>query len=138
MNSPYGDIENSLVELDCYPCFAAAHTVTKGENVPRVDAAILEQFSSLVLRAQAGELTSAWSCHPRYLLALILLLDQFPRYVASSKAGDVRAGCREIEAVISSVLKSCRWAKKIARHSWVAFSALIGGGAVAGTNPSHL
>lgn len=45
---------------------------------------IRKNFGSLVLQAEAGELTQAWSSRPRSLVALILLLDQYSRYLAKS------------------------------------------------------
>lgn len=61
---------------------ARVYTMTfreQGENVPRVDAMIQDHFGGLMLRAEAGELTETWSKHPRSLVALILVLDQFSR-----------------------------------------------------------
>ncbi|TDR38861.1 uncharacterized protein (DUF924 family) [Tahibacter aquaticus] len=58
------------------------------------DAEIRRRFGSLVDAALAGEL-SAWSAQPRSWLALLLLLDQFPRNLyrgsAQAFAGDHRA-----------------------------------------------
>ena len=45
---------------------------------PEIDAAIRTQFADLVSQAQAGGLES-WQAAPRSWLALIILLDQFPR-----------------------------------------------------------
>jgi len=45
---------------------------------PEIDAAIRTQFVDLVPEAQAGGLES-WEAAPRSWLALIVLLDQFPR-----------------------------------------------------------
>lgn len=44
------------------------------------DAAIVAQFGVLAARAAAGAL-DAWAASPRQRLALILLLDQFPRHI---------------------------------------------------------
>ena len=44
------------------------------------DAAIVAQFGVLAARAAAGAL-DAWADSPRQRLALILLLDQFPRHI---------------------------------------------------------
>ena len=46
----------------------------------RADELIRSRFGALVTRAAAGEL-AAWADSPRRRLALILLLDQFPRHV---------------------------------------------------------
>lgn len=45
---------------------------------PEIDIAIQTQFADLVSQAQAGGLES-WQAAPRSWLALIILLDQFPR-----------------------------------------------------------
>ena len=47
---------------------------------PQVDAEIKEQFGSLVEKARAEKL-NAWTEQPTGTLALILLLDQFPRNI---------------------------------------------------------
>ena len=48
---------------------------------PHVDAEIKSQFGSLVQRARAEELDESWNTEPKGALALILLLDQFPRNI---------------------------------------------------------
>jgi uncharacterized protein (DUF924 family) len=50
------------------------------ELTPQTDELISERFGSLVMCAARGELSS-WESSPRRRLALILLLDQFPRYM---------------------------------------------------------
>jgi uncharacterized protein (DUF924 family) len=45
---------------------------------PTVDTEIRDQFSTLVERARASQLTS-WTENPKGTLALLILLDQFPR-----------------------------------------------------------
>jgi uncharacterized protein (DUF924 family) len=50
------------------------------ELMPQTDELISERFGSLMTSAAAGELSS-WESSPRRRLALILLLDQFPRNV---------------------------------------------------------
>jgi uncharacterized protein (DUF924 family) len=47
---------------------------------PKIDAEIKEQFGELVEKARAEELNS-WTAEPKGTLALILLLDQFPRNI---------------------------------------------------------
>jgi uncharacterized protein (DUF924 family) len=58
------------------------------------DQDIAQRFGALVGRALAGEL-QGWADSPRQRLALILLLDQFPRHLhrgsAQAFAGDARA-----------------------------------------------
>lgn len=50
------------------------------ELIPQTDELINERFGSLMRSAARGEL-AAWESSPRRRLALILLLDQFPRNV---------------------------------------------------------
>lgn len=53
---------------------------------PEVDAEIARHFEPLMRRAAAGEL-DAWRESPRECLALIVLLDQFPRNIHRGTAG---------------------------------------------------
>ena len=55
------------------------------QSDPAVDKAISERFSTPVLSATRGEL-SAWEQAPRPCLALVVLLDQFPRNLHRGKA----------------------------------------------------
>jgi uncharacterized protein (DUF924 family) len=61
---------------------------------PQTDTAVASRFGSLVTRALAGELES-WARSDTGLVALVLLLDQFPRNIyrgtARAFAGDARA-----------------------------------------------
>jgi uncharacterized protein (DUF924 family) len=50
---------------------------------PTIDAEITSKFEYLVQKARASELTS-WTQEPKGILALILLLDQFPRNIYRS------------------------------------------------------
>lgn len=52
----------------------------------RHDAAIRERFGPLHQRASRGELTMDWSGTPRGRLALVVLLDQFSRYIHRGSA----------------------------------------------------
>jgi uncharacterized protein (DUF924 family) len=61
----------------------------------RVDEFIRSRFGLLIERAAAGEL-AAWADSPRRRLALILLLDQFPRHVYR---GSERAFATDREAL---------------------------------------
>ncbi len=69
-----------------------------GDEPPEIrdlrDESIAERFGTLIERAAAGEL-DAWAASPHRLLALILLLDQFPRNVyrgtAQAFAQDAKA-----------------------------------------------
>ncbi len=86
----------------------ATDTATLGAKVkrwydggPAVDAEIRDNFTPLVEQALAGEL-DAWADTPRGRLALILVLDQFPRAIfrddPRTYAGDPRAQQLAIEA----------------------------------------
>jgi uncharacterized protein (DUF924 family) len=61
---------------------------------PAFDALLRERFLGLTLRALSGEL-DAWTAEPPSALALVLLLDQFPRQIwrdtAMAFAGDPQA-----------------------------------------------
>jgi len=79
---------------------------------PGVDAAVRARFAPWVERAAAGEL-DAWKATPEGLLALVILLDQFPRNLhrgtAAAFAHDdaALALCREaIETAIAGA--GCR------------------------------
>ena len=50
-----------------------------GDEERRADELVRSRFAALLAKAAAGEL-SAWADSPRRRLALILLLDQFPRH----------------------------------------------------------
>jgi uncharacterized protein (DUF924 family) len=64
------------------------------ELTPQADELIRERYGELTLEAERGGLT-AWESGPRRRLALILLLDQFPRNIyrgtARAYAQDLRA-----------------------------------------------
>ncbi|MCU0757786.1 MAG: DUF924 domain-containing protein [Steroidobacteraceae bacterium] len=66
------------------------------------DAAIVAQFAVLAARAAAGAL-DAWADSPRQRLALILLLDQFPRHIhrgtARAFATDERAAALTLDGM---------------------------------------
>ena len=66
------------------------------------DALVGERFLGLTRRAIAGEL-DAWSAEPTAALALVLLLDQFPRQIwrdtAMAFAGDPQALALSLKAV---------------------------------------
>ena len=62
------------------------------------DESIAERFGTLIQRAAAGEL-DAWTGSPHRLLALILLLDQFPRNVYRGTAQAFEQDARALELV---------------------------------------
>ena len=67
-----------------------------------IDALVRERFGEAVERALAGDLNH-WSCSPSSGLALVLLLDQFPRQIwrgeAKAFAGDPQALQLSLEAL---------------------------------------
>ena len=69
---------------------------------PAFDALLRERFLSLTRRAIAGEL-DAWGTEPAGGLALVLLLDQFPRQIwrdtAMAFSGDAQALALSLKAV---------------------------------------
>jgi uncharacterized protein (DUF924 family) len=69
------------------------------ELTPQTDELIAERFGSLLGAAAAGEL-SAWESSPRRRLALILLLDQFPR---SAYRGTAAAFAQDTQALALAV-----------------------------------
>lgn len=70
------------------------------ELVPQTDELIRDRFSATMLAAERGEL-AAWESTPRRRLALILLLDQFPRNV---HRGTARAYADDHAAVSLALL----------------------------------
>jgi uncharacterized protein (DUF924 family) len=69
---------------------------------PAFDALLRERFLALTRQAIAGEL-DAWGTEPASALALVLLLDQFPRQIwrdtAMAFAGDPQALAESLRAV---------------------------------------
>jgi uncharacterized protein (DUF924 family) len=57
----------------------------KPELLPQTDETVTQRFGSLAEAAARGQL-AAWESSPRRRLALILLLDQFPRNIHRGKA----------------------------------------------------
>ena len=66
-----------------------------GDEERRADELVRSRFAALLAKAAAGEL-SAWGDSPRRRLALILLLDQFPRH---AYRGTERAFATDREAL---------------------------------------
>jgi uncharacterized protein (DUF924 family) len=62
------------------PAKAASRDAIWFETSPRTDALVRERFEPLIEAAGRGELP-AWLAEPRSALALVLVLDQFPRNV---------------------------------------------------------
>src|ERR1700728_415228 len=69
------------------------------EITPQTDDLIRERYANLTLAAERGEL-SAWESSPRRRLALILLLDQFPRNIYR---GTARAFAQDLQALSLAV-----------------------------------
>lgn len=65
---------------------------------PEIDRAIAERFGGLIERARRGEL-DAWTGTFRGTLALVVLLDQFPRNVLRGTAGAFASDERALELV---------------------------------------
>lgn len=77
-------------------------TMDTRETLALKDQEIRERFGPAVDRAAAGEL-DPWADSPRQRLALIILLDQFPRHVyrgqAKAYASDMRAAQLSLEGM---------------------------------------
>ena len=69
------------------------------ELTPQTDDLIRERYADLTLTAERGEL-STWESSPRRRLALILLLDQFPRNIYR---GSARAFAQDLQALSLAV-----------------------------------
>ena len=69
------------------------------ELTPQTDELIRERYGELTLEAERGGLT-AWESSPRRRLALILLLDQFPRNIYR---GSARAFAQDLRALSLTV-----------------------------------
>ena len=69
------------------------------ELTPQTDDLIRERYADLTLTAERGEL-STWESSPRRRLALILLLDQFPRNIYR---GSARAFAQDLQALSLTV-----------------------------------
>jgi uncharacterized protein (DUF924 family) len=87
---------------------------------PAFDALVGDRFLWLTRRAIAGEL-DAWSAEPTEALALVLLLDQFPRQIwrdtAMAFAGDPQAQALSRQAVELSWLEA--EAEQARRQFWL-------------------
>jgi uncharacterized protein (DUF924 family) len=69
---------------------------------PTVDERISQRFSTSVRFAARGELT-AWEQAPRSCLALVILLDQFPRNLYRGKAKAFQYGSQALEVASGGV-----------------------------------
>ncbi len=81
------------------------------ELIPQADELIRDRFSATMLAAERGEL-AAWESTPRRRLALILLLDQFPRSV---HRGTARAFADD-DAALSLALTGMQFGADAALH----------------------
>ncbi len=81
------------------------------ELIPQSDELIRDRFSTTMLAAERGEL-AAWESTPRRRLALILLLDQFPRY---AHRGTARAYADD-HAALSLALTGLQFGADAALH----------------------
>jgi uncharacterized protein (DUF924 family) len=72
------------------------------ELTPQTDEMIAERFGALMAAAARGEL-SAWEVSPRRRLALILLLDQFPRNVHRGSAAAFAQDAQALSLAVSGM-----------------------------------
>lgn len=72
------------------------------ELTPQTDELITERFGSLMMSAARGELSS-WESSPRRRLALILLLDQFPRNVHRGTPGAFAQDAQALSLAVSGM-----------------------------------
>ena len=71
---------------------------------PQVDAEIKSQFSELISEARASKLTS-WTEQPQGTLALLLLLDQFPRNVFRGTADAFSSDAMALDVAVNGIAK---------------------------------
>ncbi len=72
------------------------------ELIPQTDELIQNQFAALIAAAARGELAS-WESSPRRRLALILLLDQFPRNVYRGTAAAFAQDDKALRLAVSGM-----------------------------------
>lgn len=70
----------------------------------QVDAEIKSQFSELISEARASKLTS-WTEQPQGTLALLLLLDQFPRNVFRGTADAFSSDAMALDVAVNAIAK---------------------------------
>jgi uncharacterized protein (DUF924 family) len=71
---------------------------------PQVDAEIKSQFSELITQARASKLTS-WTEQPEGTLALLILLDQFPRNVFRGMADAFSSDAMALDVAVTGIAK---------------------------------
>ncbi len=71
---------------------------------PKVDKEIKTQFSGLISKARASELTS-WTSQPKSTLALIILLDQFPRNIFRGSPLSYSSDSMAVEVAATAIAK---------------------------------
>ena len=102
-----GFFEQALSQPDAWPAGAVAKRWFNSSK--QDDVLIDEQFGELVDEALAGGL-EAWEANAESRLALLLLLDQFPRNIFRGNerafAGDVRAAALALAGVEAGMEKS--------------------------------
>jgi uncharacterized protein (DUF924 family) len=69
---------------------------------PQVDAEIKAQFSELISEARASKLTS-WTKQPQGTLALLLLLDQFPRNLFRGTADAFSSDAMALDVAVNAI-----------------------------------
>ncbi len=70
----------------------------------QVDAEIKSQFSELIAEGRASKLTS-WTQQPQGTLALLLLLDQFPRNVFRGTADAFSSDAMALDVAVNAIAK---------------------------------
>lgn len=71
---------------------------------PELDAEIKSQFSGLISEARASKLTS-WTEQPQGTLALLLLLDQFPRNVFRGTRDAFSSDAKALDIAVTAIAK---------------------------------
>lgn len=71
---------------------------------PAVDAEIRGQFGDLIEKARASKLT-AWTEHPQGTLALLILLDQFPRNVFRGTPASFSSDSMALDIAVNAIAK---------------------------------
>lgn len=71
---------------------------------PKVDAEIKSQFSDLISDARASKLNS-WTAYPQGTLALLILLDQFPRNVFRGTPDAFSSDAMALDIAVTGIAK---------------------------------
>ncbi|CAM9733981.1 unnamed protein product [Chrysoparadoxa australica] len=103
-----------------YPELFRTRWFPSGVAVDRADAEVSKQFGEALTWARGGKLHESWCSSPAGLLALILLLDQFPRHVYRNRhdRDEQVQACDEMALALCEKLLERGWEKGFdtARH----------------------